>query len=245
MFRPSDLPDGIILLITDELAAPADFLLHRTLATLLKERQSPHALILSVSEGITRWRALASKSNVNLQQHLDAGSLEFVDVLSEVHPPAAGGGGNLTTNTSFRVLVDRVQAYLDRAQGGSPLIILDDITTLEWIGFSAVEITRFSRALRSVCLKANATLLIRHHIVTPNEPDDLFRHLLQISNYHLEVRPLSSGRSGEVSGEISLHPGFSAPSKTIKLINRSTATQYRLTDVGPVFFAKGTSGGVL
>jgi hypothetical protein len=62
MFQPSDLPDGIILLITDELAAPADFLLHRTLATHLKERKHPRALILSVSEGITRWKALASKS---------------------------------------------------------------------------------------------------------------------------------------------------------------------------------------
>lgn len=62
MFQPSDLPDGIILLMTDELAAPADFLLHRMLATHLKERKHPRALILSVSEGITRWKALASKS---------------------------------------------------------------------------------------------------------------------------------------------------------------------------------------
>lgn len=51
-------------------------------------------------------------------------------------------------------------------------------------------------------VQAHATLFVRHHIVTRSEPDDLFRHLLQISNYHLEVRPLSSGRSGEVSGEV-------------------------------------------
>lgn len=50
------------------------------------------------------------------------------------------------------------------------------------------------------------TLLIRHHMVSPSdpEPDDLFRLLLQISNYHLETRPLVTGRSGNVTGEVLL-----------------------------------------
>lgn len=62
MFELSDLPDGIILLITDTLAAPGDFILHRTLATHLKLHKNPRSLVLSVSEGIARWTALASKS---------------------------------------------------------------------------------------------------------------------------------------------------------------------------------------
>jgi len=52
--------------------------------------------------------------------------------------------------------------------------------------------------------QTKTTLIVRHHLVatTETEPDDLFRLLLQISEYHLEVRPLSSGRSGEVTGEV-------------------------------------------
>ena len=47
--------------------------------------------------------------------------------------------------------------------------------------------------------------------------------------------------------KISLHRGFSALSEpdSVKLINRSSALQFKLTDAGPEFFAKGTSAGVL
>jgi len=67
LFPPLNLPEGVILLITDDLSAPADFALHRALATHLKlprhrEEPTPRALILSVSEDYGRWKALASKS---------------------------------------------------------------------------------------------------------------------------------------------------------------------------------------
>jgi len=72
-FPPFNLPDDIILLVTDELSAPADFVLHRTLAAHLKRPaqrngSSDHAgtrtraIILSVSEDLGRWKAVASKS---------------------------------------------------------------------------------------------------------------------------------------------------------------------------------------
>ncbi|PPQ69913.1 hypothetical protein CVT25_002471 [Psilocybe cyanescens] len=263
LFSPFDLPEGILLLITDGLAAPADFVLHRCLATHLKDNKRPKATVLSVSEGIVRWKALASKSNINLQQYLDSGAIEFVDVLANVQPPvfASGNGDDsrseqgefLGKNTcnDLKIVLERVRAFLERSvhdQAGETqhaMVILDDITMLEWIGFPLIDVARFMRALRAVCLQANATLLVRHHVVTPDEPDELLRRLLQISTYHLEVRPLASGRSGNVSGEVALHSGFSAPPETIRLVPRNAALQYRLTDVGPDFFAKGTSEVVL
>ncbi|KAH9487426.1 Elongator complex protein 6 [Psilocybe cubensis] len=247
-FSPFDLPESILLLITDSLAAPGDFVLHRCLANHLKDKKTPRVTILSVSEGIAKWKALASKSNINLQQHLDSGALEFVDVLADVQP---NGFQNNENNSDLKIIVERVRGFLERSsreQGGDTqpaMVILDDITMLEWIGFPLIDVARFARALRAVCSKANATLLVRHHILAPDEPDDLFRRLLQICTYHLEVRALASGRSGNVSGEVALHPGFSAPPNTIKLVPRSAALQYRLTDAGPDFFAKGTSQVVL
>ncbi|KAF9560628.1 hypothetical protein CPC08DRAFT_818108 [Agrocybe pediades] len=253
LFSPLNLPHGILLLITDGLAAPADFVLHRCLATHLKENnKKSRTVILSVSENISRWKALASKSNLSLQQHLDSGSVDFIDVLAEVQPPA-GKVDDAGSAPAFQAIFKRVQDILNtnhqEGNGSGPaLVILDDITMLEWIGFPLLEVTRFARALGATCAKANATLLIRHHVVggSNDDVDDLFRHLVQICTYHLEVRPLASGRSGTVSGEVALHPGFSAPcSNTVKMIPRSAALQYRLTDSGPDFFAKGTSENVL
>ena len=66
MFSPFHLPQGITLLITDALSAPANFFLHRTLAAYLKKDRkdlaSAKCIILSVSEDITRWKAIAAKS---------------------------------------------------------------------------------------------------------------------------------------------------------------------------------------
>ena len=150
---------------------------------------------------------------MNLQLHIDSGALEFIDVLAEVQQIDA----NLTS--VLHEMLRRVQTYIEIAQDASPLVILDDISMLEWIGLPMLEIQRFVRALRAVSLKvwflsslpslciellrqANATLVIRHHIVTTNEPDVLLRHVLQVSTYPLQVRPLATGKSGAVSGEV-------------------------------------------
>lgn len=41
---------------------------------------------------------------------------------------------------------------------GKSLVIWDDIATLEWLGYSVPELSRFCRALRALCLKAGHTL---------------------------------------------------------------------------------------
>ncbi|KAG6830281.1 hypothetical protein H0H92_001547 [Tricholoma furcatifolium] len=235
MLPPFNLPDGIILLVTDELSSPSDFLLHRLLISHFKESKNAKGVILSVSEGIERWRAVAAKSSVNLSSYTNSGALAFIDVMSHVRSSLESG------QPSLRILFDLVtQTDLE-----SSLIILDDITALQWIGFSVLDIERFTRSLCAASRKARSTFVIRHHNVTPEEPDDVFRHLLHLCTYHLEVRPLSSGRSGAVSGEISLHAGLSTPPSEVKLIPRTAAIQYRLTDTGANFFDRGTGGGVL
>ena len=111
--------------------------------------------------------------------------------------------------------------------------------------------------------KNNVTLVVRHHLVVPDEPDDLFRLLLQLCAHHVEVRPLSSGKSGAVSGDVStfhmscfihpdvgvwqmaLHPGPSLTSTSVRLRERGQALQYRLTESNVVFFERGTGGAVL
>jgi hypothetical protein len=65
MFSPFELPSGILLLVTDQLSSPADFVLHRSLIDHLKGAKSDSpkkAIVLSVSEDLARWKAIAAKS---------------------------------------------------------------------------------------------------------------------------------------------------------------------------------------
>lgn len=112
----------------------------------------------------------------------------------------------------------------------------------------------------------NAALVLRHHVVTPGEPDELLKRLLQVCHYHVDVFPLSSGRSGSVSGQVvfilsydraeartdhrmvckvALHCGPATAEPAHELISRSGAVQYRLADSGGMFFDRGTGSGVL
>lgn len=65
MFSPFDLPEGILLLITDELPSPADFALHQCLISHIKEKQNSLRIVLSVSESLTRWQSVSAKSVSN------------------------------------------------------------------------------------------------------------------------------------------------------------------------------------
>jgi len=95
------------------------------------------------------FNALSVSQNLNLTHHIEVGSLEFVDVLPEVQPTP-------DRRENLQILIERVQVCLDHAAGCPALIILDDISTLDWIGFPLQELSRFLRALRAACLKVRA-----------------------------------------------------------------------------------------
>ncbi|THH08775.1 hypothetical protein EW146_g8888 [Bondarzewia mesenterica] len=262
MFPPTTLPSpGQLLLITDQLNASAHFLLHSTVAAHLKALSNSKCIILSVSEPLSRWKAIASRSNLNLSQKIEDRALVFVDVTSELPTQ------NTSSNATLRPLLVMLQENVDRNlwnsdKQDSVLVVLDDISTLHWTGYPSAEIIRFLRAMIAFCAKRKIKFIVRHHIVIPDEPDDIFRALLQLCAYHIEVRPLSSGRSGAVSGEVSfiflstrngrtdsmvkvaLHSGPSLRSASECLIPRSQAIQYRLTDSGAIFFDRGTGNAV-
>lgn len=50
--------------------------------------------------------------------------------------------------------------------------------------------------------KLNAAILIRHHVLSLDDPDEISRLLMQLCSYHIEVLPLSTGKSGAVSGQV-------------------------------------------
>ncbi|KAJ7496709.1 hypothetical protein FB451DRAFT_1549768 [Mycena latifolia] len=266
MFSPFDLPHGILLLVTDQLAAPADFILHRALAEHLKSQSAPISLKSVTSKSTTpsvaaTKRAVALSAsraqnypaarphcaqNVRLD---DKAGFRFVDVLACIESGTREGTGGGQGKTPLRPVLDLVVAELGAGKGTDAendegaetdtLVILDDLAALEWLGIaSPSDLTRF----------VNATLLIRQHVLAP-EPDDgdVLHALREQCTFHVEVRPLASGRSGAVSGQVALHagPGLPPGYGGVRLLPRSAALQYRLTDAGAMFFERGTGAGVL
>ncbi|RDX55242.1 hypothetical protein OH76DRAFT_1397642 [Lentinus brumalis] len=240
MFPPSALPlPGEVLLVTDELFAPADFLLHRFLSSHLKESKHSPALLVSMSEDVGRWKAIAGRSNLNLAAHVESGLVSIIDAMT--HLSALQND----SQRSLRSLYDAVRQKLVEHSDQRVLVIVDDLSSMEWIGITVEEIARFTRALCALSRQRNASLVLGHHIVTPGEPDELLKRLLQLCSYHMDVFPLSSGRSGSVSGQVALHLGPASAEAGHPLVSRSTAVHYKLTDSGSMFFERGTGNSVL
>ncbi|KAI1794241.1 hypothetical protein LXA43DRAFT_998436 [Ganoderma leucocontextum] len=244
MFPPTSIPvPGEVLLITDELLSPASFLLHRLLAGHLKEAKNSTAVLISVSEDIGKWKAVAGRSNLNLANHLDSRNLFIIEAMPLVSPALES-----SESVPLRRLYDQIHQTLSSPSSETEqkvLVILDDLSSLEWMGISVECISRFVRAVCSLCQQKNAAFVLRHHVVTAGEPDELLKRLLQSCHYHIDVFPLSSGRSGSVSGQAALHCGPATAEPAHALITRSGAVQYRLTDSGGMFFDRGTGNGVL
>lgn len=87
---------------------------------------------------------------MNLDQHIASQSLSFIDVLSQLR--------SITTST-LRPLYDVVRTHLQTAvvDEGHTLVILDDVSPLEWIGYSTTELSHFLRALSALCRRVRNT----------------------------------------------------------------------------------------
>jgi Elongation complex protein 6 len=272
-------PPGQFLLITDHLASPADFILHRALALQLKPVNSnshrPRVILVSVASDFAHWCAIASKSNINLKQHMTAGSLTYIDGLSlsvyqspklpDSHnvdkdgylrcPPLfAAGNGESSLKALYDIIARLLRYNSDDTISQNMMIIMDDITLLELIGVPSITITRFIRAARALCCRHTSALVIRAHCSPSPSAElgmpfdsDLLRVLVDVCHAHIEVRPLASGRSGAVSGEIAVQTGgltLNGPEGEAGM-GRKGSIQYRLNDGGVVYFQKGMGAGVL
>ena len=61
----------------------------------------------------------------------------------------------LHAENGLRMAFERVRQNLssDPENSNTTLLILDDISSLEWMGVPSAEVQRFVRALRALCLK--------------------------------------------------------------------------------------------
>lgn len=94
---------------------------------------------------------MASQQNINVTH---SESFHFIDVFDQ-HPPSQQFGEEHSNKISLKCIYDLLSVKLSdsRTNGQIPLVILDDITLLEWLGVSLLDLSRFARAIRTLCVK--------------------------------------------------------------------------------------------
>lgn len=256
-----------IILITDQIASPADFVLHRVLSQCLKGSTSKgHIAVVSLERELAQWRGITARNNIQLDKHLANGNLTYIDGLSisssspgssrefdagEGYRFAPSAFQSKDEKTSLKGLYAVLEQTLQSKQTQPHILILDAPCILEFIGIPPVEITRFIRAVAGLYRSntLSSLILVRDHITSPSvatsTPFDtaVVRLLVSLAHAHVEIRSLKTGRSGAVSGEICLHPGIGDLIKGQG--GRAAAVQYKLTDSNAIFFQRGMSKGVL
>jgi hypothetical protein len=85
---------------------------------------------------------------------LSSGAFIFVDVLERVRPSDIDSPA-----PTLRPILDAVVSALGPNDGSDTLVIIDDLATLDWLGFSVLDITRFCRALAAACRKVSFVFL--------------------------------------------------------------------------------------
>jgi hypothetical protein len=93
---------------------------------------------------------------MELDRLMKSGALVFVNLLREVNLPSAK---DLKDSDYLRPIFDIASAaVLKEGESQSKVIvILEDITSLLWIGFSQLDISRFCRAIRALCLQVSSS----------------------------------------------------------------------------------------
>lgn len=116
-----------------------------------------------------------------------------------------------------------LQQELTNGDNGDSLVLIDDLAHLEWVGIEDNRVLSFLRALRSLLHKVRpiplnrtinlakrslektgGSLIALYHTLSTESPmNSVCRYLLHTCTCHVGCRPLGSGRSGAVSGEVS------------------------------------------
>jgi hypothetical protein len=90
-----------------------------------------------------------------MAQKLEQGSIVFIDVPTQFPALSPSRG------TTLLRLLDLIRGYIGTLREIThPLVIFDELASFEWIGHSALDVSRFARALVALCGKASTAILV-------------------------------------------------------------------------------------
>lgn len=168
MFDPSAIPlsTGQLLVVTDKIAAPADFVIVNILNSRLKASTQRRCVFVSFSQGFTHWSSICSRSvrsqsfnqvnltfkeypfqspATNLNNAIADTSLTFVDAHAEV------------LTKSLKTVYTKISKALEPVNmlsaNNPTTVIIDGLSQAEWTGLPIAEVKRFVRAANALCTR--------------------------------------------------------------------------------------------
>ncbi|BGP40874.1 hypothetical protein JCM10449v2_004839 [Rhodotorula kratochvilovae] len=280
----SSLPPAFSLLLTDTLDAPATFLLVQLVARALRPplaeagrraEKRRRVVLVGVREREEYWAGVLKKNGIQLPTESASGRFTFLDASSpSLALPAlfASVRAALSHSPSSSSAPDGGPSQpppppSDEGEPG-PLVIIDDLSALLWVGREPQDVVRWWRGVRALVDEHTASLatLLHADTLSPSpalhapspahspyaSPEDqyLFRQVLQGCDVWGEVVGLGNGGTG-ARGELSLHrgPALLPPSATHDGWSvdapraGARALQYKLEEGGAVWEVKGQMGG--
>ncbi|TNY19421.1 hypothetical protein DMC30DRAFT_400429 [Rhodotorula diobovata] len=276
----SALPPDFSLLLTDTLDAPATFLIVQLVARALRPAQPEpgrraekrrRVVVVGVREREDHWAGTLKKHGIQLATESSARRFSFVDAsspsttlpdlfasLRAALAPSSPQPGEGPSQAPQR------DGPADAEQPG-PLVVIDDLSALLWIGREPREVVRWWRGVRAFVGERSGSLVTLLHADTLSpspslhapssassspyaSPEDqyLFRQVLQACDLWAEIVGLGNGGTG-ARGELSLHraPALVPRGWSVDALPRSgsRALQYKLDEGGAVWEVKGQMGG--
>ncbi|ODO05055.1 hypothetical protein I350_05668 [Cryptococcus amylolentus CBS 6273] len=252
-------PPSSHLVISDTLNSPAYFALYHLLAAALgnKEQKRKVVWVDLRGEGRGSLETVMKKIGTPLPPatspqfiHLAPSSLPHIIPVSPGTPRIFDKEGK----PSLREVYDAVVPHL----GEGVVVIVDGLGGLVDMGMGVDEVVRFARAVYSQVRQSKSILTTTLHTdslplpspapYTPGPDASLLEGLTRVgTGCWWRVSHLASGRSGDVMGEISVHPFGDLQSQGGEWVEvgRGKPVQYRLETGSVKVFAKGTGRGFL
>ncbi|KAL8292115.1 hypothetical protein RQP46_001581 [Phenoliferia psychrophenolica] len=136
MLLQNPLPPDLTVLITDTLESPGTFLL--TQFVLRAVRDGRKTLLVGLAHPFEHYSAILKKNGLQLASERDKGRFAFVDGVS-------------SSPDVLHTLLLAIVNFIESSE--TPLIVLDDISSLLWAGAPVLEVARFAASVRSLVSK--------------------------------------------------------------------------------------------
>lgn len=181
------------------------------------------------------------KLGVSLLKLKESGAVEYIDGLKLIST-SFNEDGQLNHN----IYIQKVLTELENNATDGAFVVVDKISLLQTLGLPAREMFRFSSAIQKTALRHNCCLVtcsrassklgILHEDLSLAESDHLSAFLAHSANLNIVARPLPSGKSLNVTGNLTF---MWANADVIHQM------QFRVEEKDVRVFAKGTSNAVL
>ncbi|KAI8921788.1 hypothetical protein BC831DRAFT_475446 [Entophlyctis helioformis] len=268
---PDASSSGSVFLITDTLQRSGSFLLHRFVARHLRLPAWAVTLVC-ISQQPAHYAAVHKKLGMHLSLHQKKHTFQAIDVFSrladtvEPAPPRSSAAGSDAqadaqaqasdpVETLFEQIAASVASQLESVQSEDPdaavkpCIVIDDLSMLLYAGMSPTQLVKLTMALCDLVIQRDGCLVVLAHDDCPDDQElvALNMWLARLSHVLLHVRPLESGVTDSVHGQLTVAIGpqsqwaaDDSSSRSSRGVSAGTLL-YRIADASVDWFALGST----